>query len=236
MSVMKQSPEVSVLMPAFNEFENLEGAIIGVSKTLKKIVSAYEIVVIDDGSTDGTKELLTNLAKKYSFVTPVFHTKNLGLSMAIRSGITASHGQYVTQFHGDNDTAMDTITRLVRERKKADLIVSFMADDTVRTPMRRIASVTFIQILTTLTGVKMKYFNGFFICKTSLLRSVKLESTGYVLYAEAKIKLIKRGATFQEVPFTHVGRKNGMSKAFLPANLFRTATDVLKLAMWVVSQ
>ena len=75
----------------------------------------------------------------------------------------------------------------------------------------------------------LRYYNGSFICKTSLLRSVPLYCRGMAIYSEAKVRLIKSGSSFIEVPFEHIGRKYGVSKAVSLNSVIDTLATVLVL-------
>jgi hypothetical protein len=89
-----------------------------------------------------------------------------------------------------------------------------------------------VLLMQIISGVRLRYFNGFFVCKTALLKSITLETTGYLLYAEAKVKLLKRGCSIKEVPFIHTGRQYGASKALMPINIVRTIHDCFRIARY----
>jgi hypothetical protein len=94
--------------------------------------------------------------------------------------------------------------------------------------LRNIISKTFIIIANLLFGMNLRYFNGSFICETKVLRDLDLKSKGLTIYAEAKIRLIKSGYSYTEVPFEHIGRKYGSSKAVNIKSLFETL-DIIRI-------
>jgi len=77
-------------------------------------------------------------------------------------------------------------------------------------------------------GLRLRYFNGLFICKKELFKNVKLISKGFAIYAEAKVKLIRNGCSYFEIPFVHTGRVCGQSKAVnLKSVLYTIETIIL---------
>lgn len=219
---------VSVIIPAYNEENNIVEALRDATEALAGI-GEYEFIVVNDGSTDRTGEILKSLAKKDTHITILTHKKNMGFGQTIKDGIAASRKEYVTQFHGDNDAAGDFVALMLGKIGKADLIISYTADSRNRSLPRRLASKLFVVAMNMLFGMNLRYFNGCFLCKTKLIRSVGLTSTGFAIYAEAKVRLLKAGATYLEVPFEHVGRKYGESKAVSLKSVWETLITIWAL-------
>ena len=81
-----------------------------------------------------------------------------------------------------------------------------------------------------LLKMHLRYYNGSFLCKTEDLKKIHLISPGFTIYAEAKVHLIKKGAQYIEVPFEHIGRKYGKSKATNIKSVIETLQVIWYLA------
>ena len=78
----------------------------------------------------------------------------------------------------------------------------------------------YISTMNIIFRLKIKYYNGPFICKTSLLKKLTLTSCGMDIFSELKVRLLKKGASFKEVEVEHTGRKHGVSKAYTLKNIY----------------
>lgn len=79
---------------------------------------------------------------------------------------------------------------------------------------RRAVSGIFVLVMNVLFGLNLKYYNGAFICKTALLKTIPIKSTGLAALAECIVRLLKKGASWKVIYFVHVGRRYEQSKAF----------------------
>jgi len=102
---MSKVPNLSVVVPVYNEEENVAKLVDEIAVALKG--EAYEMIFVNDASSDGTLEKLKNLKAKYPALRPISHRKNAGQSRAVRSGVMAAKGVYIATLDGDgqNDPA-----------------------------------------------------------------------------------------------------------------------------------
>ena len=224
--MMKNS--ISVIVPAYNEEKNILSAVKSVKNALLTF-GDYEIIIVNDGSTDQTGAVARKLAKKDRHIKILNHIRNMGIGIAIKDGIAASRKEYVTEFHGDNDSSGESLHLMIGQIGKADFISAYTANPQVRSTARRILSKTFVSLMNLLFGLRLKYYTGYFICKTKLLQSIPITSNGFAFYAEAKVRLITFGATYHEVPSYHTGRKYGISKAASFASILETVRTLVVL-------
>ncbi len=224
---MKDS--VSVIIPAFDEEIDIANSIKTVLKLTSDCIDDYEVIVVNDGSTDNTGKIIAKMAEKNKRIKIVTHKKNLGFGQTFRSGIKFATKKYITGFPADLDMTKKTLTDLVRARKKADIISSYMINLEKREFSRRIISIFFIRAMNLIFRLNLKYYNGYFISPRDLLRSLNLKSTGFTIYAEIKVKLIKRGASVLEIPFKNRPRIHGVSKATTWNAVTQTINGVLML-------
>lgn len=224
---MKKS--VSILVSAYNEEENIENAVQSVKRALKNITSDYQIIIVNDGSRDKTGEISRKMASKDKRILLIDHKVNKGLGDTFRIAVKKASKKYFTLFPGDNEMDWRSLRELVKETSGADIVFSYTTGPVKRPVYRRFLSSAFTIVTNLLFGLNVKYYNGPFILKTSLLKKLKLITKDYLIFAELKIKLLKNGASYKETPFRNLGRKHGKSKAFSLANIVSSLKTLVLL-------
>lgn len=213
----------TVIIPAFNEEENIKDAVNNTIKIFKKSKSTenYEVLIIDDGSVDKTGSIADGMSNQNKRIKVIHNNKNLGLGKSVCRGIAKASEEFLTVFPGDNDMSSESLVELINARRQADIVFSYPKDTSVRSYLRRFLSYLFVRIMNILFGLKLKYYNGPFICRSKIIKKMKLISSGFNIYAEMKIRLIRAGYSYKEIPFQLSGRKHGKSKAFKLKNILR---------------
>lgn len=219
---------VSIIIPAHNEEKNIKKAVVSVLMALKGIAD-YEVIVINDGSTDKTGKIINYLSKKNRHIKVIHRDKNLGIGYNFQEGIRLSRKEFIGGFPGDNDMSWKSLKNLLEERGKKDIILSYMANPGKRSWKRRFISRTYVVLMNALFGYKLKYYNGYFICKSKLLKSLKLDSWGFAIFAEITVKLLHSGASYVQIPFYHTGRKYGRSSAVTLKSIFKSFITMLRM-------
>lgn len=211
--------DLSVIICAYNEEKNISGAIRNVVNIVKNLTSSYEIIVVNDGSKDKTKETVENEIKKVKHVKLINRLQNRGMGYSLREGLSKASKAYVTIFPGDNDMSAKSLRNLINEAPESDLIISFPVNRYIRPLPRRLVSTIYVLLLNLLFGLHLQYYNGPFLGKTKLIRNTPLISEGHNIFAELVIRLLKQDTSYTAVPFEYIGRAYGRSKAFTLTNL-----------------
>ncbi len=205
---------VTIIIPAYKEEQNIEEAIDNVVHVAQSVGCAYEIIVIDDGSPDKTGDFARLKAQSNSHIRVAVNATNEGFGYSFSRGVKMATQDYVTVFPGDNDMSAQSLKDLIEARGTSDLIISYMKPTHKRSLFRRGVSSIFVLGMNILFGLRLKYYNGAFICRTSLLKSIPICSTGLNALAECIVRLIKKGIPYRAIYFEHVGRRHHRSKAF----------------------
>lgn len=222
---------ISVIMPAYNEAGNLERAVASAADVCKKIHVPYEIIVINDGSSDDTGGVADMLAKRSSHVRVIHSRENHGFGHAFRLGLARASFVYTTLFPSDNEMKEESLSDLISARQRADFISAYMANPLMRTMDRRIISHVFVTICNVLFHLDLRYYTGPFICKTSLVKQARLKSDGNTFLAELRVRLIGRGASVVEIPFVFVPRRSGTASVFRWKTIYHTIKSLAQLVM-----
>lgn len=222
---------VSIIIPAYNEEKNIRYAIEAAKRGLKGAIADYEIIVFDDGSRDKTAEVVLDFIKRRRLknVKLFRHKKNMGLGYTLWDGIKKATKAYYVGFPGDYDTSEALLRDLIKNRKRADIISSYMSNPQVRSIQRRVVSGLFVHLVNLLFRTNLKYYNGYYIARVSLLRSIPIKSKGFSTFSEVKLRLLYKGATLKEIPFKHITRKYGTTKALSWANMKDLFTVIFRL-------
>jgi len=220
---------VSFVVPALNEEANIVHAAADV--ILAAIgLDDYEIIIVNDGSTDRTAELAEALTRKDPHIRVIHNARNLGFGGAYKVGIANARMPYVIMVPGDGNHPPAGITPILERLGKADIIVPYLSNPEIRGWKRRLISDAYTILLNFLFGLRLPYYNGLVLHRTALLRTITIETNGYAYQSEALVKLIRRGASTATVavPLAH---RDHRTRAFKPKNMARVGSTVWRL-MW----
>ena len=192
---------IAFIIPAFNEVDNIEPTV----KTLMQVAQEcglddFEVIIINDGSNDGTGEKVEELSNKYENVISVTHEINQGLGAAICSGLEVARASQFMVMPGDNDIHPELVKLLISCRGQAELILSVPFNKELRPLFRNFISLLYQIIYMVCFGVFVGYINGPGIWPTDLARKMNLRSRRFSIISELNVKLLRSGCTYAEVP------------------------------------
>jgi glycosyltransferase involved in cell wall biosynthesis len=229
---------LSYFFPAHNEEANLEGLVEEALATLPGLAERFEIVVVDDGSTDATAGIADRLAAAHpGLVRAVHHRTNLGYGAALRSGFRAARLDLVAFTDGDRQFRVADLGRLIRrmqEPDRPDVVAGFRirrADPPIRTVyarLYRMANRVFFGLGVADVDCACKLF------RREALRTVRVASGGAFFSAELLIKLDAAGCRLAEVGVPHYPRTAGSPTGARPSVIWRAVKDFwsLRLRLW----
>jgi glycosyltransferase involved in cell wall biosynthesis len=216
---------LSIVIPAYNEAENIIPTLSNVTAALDSLSLDAEILVVDDGSRDGTSARVVAQKARFPAVRLLVNDRNLGFGATYRRGVDAASRGSIVMVHGDNAWGAETLRELFSRTGDADIVIGYTRDMwRVRPLGRTLLSKTFTALVNLITGHRLKYYNGLQIHRADLLKTLTIQSTGYGFQAEVLVKALHGGRTFIEVPMDLCEREQGESKAFR----WKNAVDVLQ--------
>lgn len=219
------SPELSVIIPVFNERDNVLELWDSLKAALAPLDGEWECVWADDGSTDGTWELLAGLADAEPECRAISLTRNFGQTAALSAGIAAARGEYIAALDGDlqNDPA-DIPAMLETARNGADVVSGWRKERKDPFFSRVLPSRAANWLISAVTGVRLRDYG----CTLKVYRASFLKELE--LYGEMHRFLPAlagyRGAVIKETPVAHRPRLRGGSKYGLGRTI-KVALDLL---------
>lgn len=226
-------PSITFLIPALNEEKRIGATLTTVLGVLAQRPGlTAQVLVIDDGSRDGTAAVVAGYAARHPEVMLVRHEVNRGLGQAFRTGLAHATGEKLLIVPGDNDLPAATIAQLLASIDRADLVMCYFPDRAQRGPGRRLLSGAFGGIYRVLFGIEVEYINGPSIYPVAKLRELELTSTRFSIVAETNVKLLRQGPTYCEIP-SH--RQTGMAgSTSLSFRNLRETARVLAHLCWEI--
>ena len=218
---------ISVVVPVYNEEENIPELVERVAASLAP--REFELIVIDDGSRDGSAGALERLAESRPWLRPLYLIRNYGQSAALQAGFDAARGELIVTLDGDlqNDPAdIPALLQMLETQPDIDVISGWRKARQDRTVSRKIPSMIANFIISRVTGVKLHdYGCALKLYRAQVIRDLKVygELHRFIPALAADV-----GAKIVEVPVRHHARARGQSKY----GIDRTFRVILDL-MWV---
>jgi glycosyltransferase involved in cell wall biosynthesis len=192
---------ISFIVPAYNEAANIESTIGTIrSAAAENCLQAFEIIVVDDGSTDGTGRIADALQQRIPDLSVIHHQANLGLGSAIRSGLAVARCRKFMVIPGDNDVQRGLVDLMLRFCDHADMILTVPLNREIRTLSRMTLSLIYQLIHMMAFRVFVNYINGPGIWPTEAARAIELRGQRFSIISELNIKLLRSGCSYLEVP------------------------------------
>jgi glycosyltransferase involved in cell wall biosynthesis len=220
---------LSLVLPAYNEAGNIEIVVKRAIEYLPHYADSFEIIPVNDGSTDETGEIIYRLATEDNRVRPVHHRVNRGYGAAVTSGIKASTGEYVMFMDADRQFDIADLRLLAPFVSSFDQVAGFRMERS--DPLqRRINAEIFNLAVRIAFGVHMRDLDcAFKVFKGDMVRALDLTSRGALINAEMQAKLRRQKATYQQVGVPHHPRVAGKSTGGNIKVILRAMRDMVIL-------
>ena len=221
---MDASPYLSLVIPAYNEEENVEVLLQRVSAALATIGKPFEVIIVDDGSTDRTPQLLADGMKKFPWLRVLRMTKNGGQSAAFEAGFDAARGEVIATIDADLQNDPEEIPRLLPMLDGYDMITGWRKDRQ-DTNFRRWQSRQANRIRNWISEETVQdSASSLKIYKAHTVKGLKLFNGAHRFFPT----LVKmRGYTVREEPVKHSHRYAGTAKYGFRNRAFRAFIDLL---------
>ena len=223
---MREKPQVSIFLPAFNEEGNIECAVRSAVDVLSDLCSDYEILVIDDASTDSTGKIADDLAKENPKIRVIHHPENRKLGGAMRTGFAEASKEYIFYVDGDNPVDLKDLGRAFEIMDGADVVIGYRLNRDE--PLKRaIYSRTYNLLIRLLFGLKVRDVNfSFKLFRRSVIESISLQTASSFLDAELLVASKRAGFQIKEMGVKYYPRAVGKSTMASPAVIWKIICDM----------
>ncbi|HEV3232261.1 MAG TPA: glycosyltransferase family 2 protein [Candidatus Dormibacteraeota bacterium] len=220
---------LTFFFPAYNEEGNVRPMVERALAVLPRFAADFEVVIVDDGSRDGTEAEARALVEADPRVRYVRHETNRGYGEAIRSGLKAATKAAVCYTDGDQQFDLDDLDRLWPLLAEADLVAGYRirrADP----PHRRFIAFTYNRLLRLLFGLRTRDVDcAFKLLRAEVAGEIDPASGGAFFSAEFLLRAKHRGHLIREVGVRHFPRRLGKPKGATPAVILRTFREMFAL-------
>ncbi|MCX6200569.1 MAG: glycosyltransferase family 2 protein [Bacteroidetes bacterium] len=218
-----------MVTPIYNEEEIVVQATQQNLDALNQLQCNYEIIVVNDGSTDKSRGLLEKHFAHFEKIKIIHHSKNEGFGRAVMSGIEHASKDYVLCIPSDNPLNTSILNKFSSVTKEADVIVGYRYGRKGYTPMMRLNALVFHILVSTLFQIQLRDFNWIHMYSRKIFaeRKVKVQSTGIFMLAETLIRAKKEGCTFQEIFVKQTARTTGVATASKISTMLKTMKELL---------
>ena len=223
-------PSVSFIVFALNEEARIEATVQTVLRAVAQSnLADYQIVLVNDGSTDNTGAVMERLASQNPRICAIHNATNLGQGGAYKHGLTRATCDYVMGVAGDNAASVESISSTIAPVGKADVVVPYANNPEARANIRRFGSKAFTTVINILFGLKIPYYNGA-VPRRTLLKRIVINTNGYAFFAEIVVKLlVQEGCSHVDVAVNYPASANAHTSALRIKNLAEVLKDVVRL-------
>jgi glycosyltransferase involved in cell wall biosynthesis len=224
-----KNPVISVLMTALNEENNVKSAISNVLQAFDDFNVDGEVILINDGSTDATQQIVEKIMLDDKRVKIIRHNKPIGVGASFWEGVDNSSGDIAVWFPADNENDPWEIFRYNELLNHVDMVIPFVFNKEVRSVYRNLLSYIYRFIINTTFLVNFNYTNGTVLYRKSILKELDHRSSGFFFQTDVLIRSVKKGYLFAEVPYRLGSRNEGISTAVSFPSLLNVTKGYMKL-------
>jgi glycosyltransferase involved in cell wall biosynthesis len=216
----------------FNEEENIDHAINAAVEALTKYTDDYEIIIVDDASTDASPMLVARRVAENPHIHMIRHEKNRKLGGALKTGFGAATKDLVLYMDADLPFDPDVLGRAIRAMQMtgADVIAGYRHDRTLEGPRRAVLSYVYNALIGVLFGWPHRDINfSFKLMKREVLEAIDLKSEGSLIDAELIVKAKNRGFAIQQIGLDYFPRIRGTSHLSSPGVVLKIFSELIRL-------
>lgn len=237
LSASRRRSGISVFFPAYNDQGSIAGMVNQALALLPQLTDDYEVIVVNDGSSDGTAAILDELARQHATVRVIHHPRNRGYGGALRTGFSAATKDLVFYTDGDGQYDVHELVKLTPLMDEGIDVVNGYKIKRSDSKRRVILGGMYKFLARVLFRLPIRDVDcDFRLMRRQAIQSIELVSTSGVVCTEMVYKLRKSNCHFTETPVNHYPRLHGQSQFFTLRRVGKTAVDFfalwLKLVVW----
>ena len=227
-----QKPTISLVIPMFNEEANIEHALAYAVEALSQHASDYEIIIVDDASTDESPEIVRRATAGNPRIRLISHDFNQKLGASLRSGFAAAGNELILYMDADLPFDPDVLGRAIRAMHvtRADVISGYRFDRTTEGLKRTVYTILYNWLIRILFRISIRDINfSFKLMKREVLQAIDLKSEGSLIDAELIVKARNHGFFVQQIGLDYFPRVLGTSHLSSAGVIVKIFRELVKL-------
>ncbi|MDQ7834814.1 MAG: glycosyltransferase family 2 protein [Humidesulfovibrio sp.] len=226
----ERAPGLTVFVPALNEEKCIGPMIEALVEGLRANVEHFEVIMINDGSTDGTGRIMNELASRHPELVVIHNERNLGLGEGYRKALASARFDTITDLPGDDSFDIGSMAAFWGATKESAIVIGFRQNQAaMRTPLRAVLSWLFTACLNMLLGLQVKDVHGPIAVPVSEVRRLPLNYAGYSYQMEILAHLLMRRRDKVQVPVSLRPDDAAKSKALRLRTLWDVSRTLARL-------
>ena len=220
---------ISLVFPMFDEEQNIGPLLASARALAPRLADDFEIIVVDDGSRDGSAAVVEMQRRLDPRVRLLRHPTNVGYGAALRSGLRAARGDFVFFTDADLQFDLGEIEMLLAHAGDFDIVAGYRAPR--RDPWRRrVLAFGWAALVDALFGLRVRDIDcAFKVFRRPVLDALPIESIGAFVNTELLLRARGKGFRIREVPVTHHPRVAGRAKGATPRVMGRALVELATL-------
>lgn len=220
---------VSVFFPCYNEQGNVRRTVENALPVLEKLDSDFEIIIVDDGSSDDTGRIADEMADRDSRIKVVHHLRNFGYGAALQSGFKAATKELVFYTDGDGQFDMNEMPPLLPLMEQWDIVSCYRLDR--KDPfIRKVNAWAWTKLVCLVFGLRIRDVDcAFKLYKREVFERITLSSTGALIDAEILARAAREGCRITQTGVHHYPRTAGVQTGAKLRVVLRAFRELFKL-------
>ena len=233
----KKISSLSAVFPAYNDGGTIASMVAAANIACRQVTDDFEIIVVNDGSSDYTATMLEEILGKYPQLHVLTHSSNQGYGAALRSGFATAKKDWVFYTDGDSQYNPLELVNLVDALKEGVDLVNGYKLARNDSWMRILIGRAYHYLVKFLFNIPIRDVDcDFRLIPRNVLVDIDLKSVSGAICLEMVKKIADAGYVFAEVPVNHYSRKYGVSQFFVPWRVLRTLRQIAQLYWMLVIQ
>ena len=221
--------ELTIIVPAYNEVSRLEGAVLTNLSALDELGIQGVVLIVDDGSRDGTREEAVRIVNESSRVRCVHHEVNRGIGAGIRTGLLEAKSEFVICSAVDSPLDATTLAPFWAAHYGADVVFGYREEKPGYNSFMVVNSRIYHLLLRTVAGIPFRDVNWHQMYRCAIFDNFNIQFDGIAMTAEVAIKAHHLGFIIKEVPCAMLEREGGGGSASRFKVMAKTGLDLLHL-------
>jgi glycosyltransferase involved in cell wall biosynthesis len=224
-----RAPSISAIFPAFNEVGNLKRVVGSALEVLPRLASSYEVIIVDDGSQDGTGALAKMLVSRTSEVRAIHHPRNRGYGAALKSGIEEAKNDLIFFCDSDGQFDLEDLEKLLVWIDAYDMVIGYR--ERRQDPFYRRMNARGWKLLVRLFfGLRVRDIDcAFKVFRREIFDRIRINTVGAMVNTEILVRAVRYGFTMKEVPVRHYPRRFGTQTGAKPRVILKAFLELIRM-------